>query len=292
MNRLNSLDWEFARHIELTVSRGNFKDGEEAFQEISYKRGIGNLLKELERTEGIPIIDWVSFLEWHKDGFPHWHLFIEVESKGRSGMIGHERIKRRWPFGVVIWESPIKSEDHWKHIKGYFERYGYFGEGKGHQSKLPEWAMKRKKRIKRFESMKGEKGITRMYQDKRSSLGQWYKIGEKGDGKKKKERRSYELIISECGDKTRIEIIDNSFTNSFTVEVKYSEIKDWCRFPYIKGKGLVGNLLKNEMEEFISELRKKESDNKIRKHNKLVAAVLKEFQGEVVTVSGNLTPPP
>jgi len=256
--RLNTLDWEFVRHVELTVSRDRFKDGEGAFEEITHKRGLGSLLKELERADGVPIVDWVGVVEWHVDGFPHWHLFIEVESKGKEGMIGHGVILRRWPFGVVVWESPILSEDHWKHIKGYFDRNGYFGEGKGHQGKLPEWGRQSKKRIKRWQSMRSEKRITRMSCDESLGEGKGLSMGDKEE--RLGHRESYESILSSCGARTFIEVKTNSSTDSFTVDVDYGKVKCRWGWEYVEGKGLMMNLFGNDAWiGFLDELREMES---------------------------------
>ncbi len=150
VERLRSFDPEFTRELMLSVSRSPYVDGREAYSEINSKRGIGRLLKQLERAEGVKIVDWVCFLEWHEDGFPHWHLFIETENKGRAGMIGHGVIKRWWPFGKVIWEHYIESEEHWKNLVGYFDKHGYFEKGKSYQGKLPVWALDSNGKIRRW----------------------------------------------------------------------------------------------------------------------------------------------
>lgn len=258
--RLKTFSWSHTRHLMVTVNPSLFNgDGEIAWKEITFKRGIGNLIKELGRSEGIEIVDWEVFVEWHEKGFAHWHLIIEVSDEGRAGMIGRDRVKRHWPWGIWIREEGIRNQAHWNRMIGYFDRHGYFEGGKGNQGILPDWAKSKNIRIKRWESMKGKKGIATMRQDERSSKGEWFSMGEK-----RGERRNYGVILEECGNKTRVIVLSNSLADSFIVNVNYSEIKEWCRFPYIEGKGLVGQLTDDEYLLFISELKKLELGKKTR----------------------------
>ena len=166
MNRMKTFDWGRVRHLVLSVDPAKFRNGEAGFETVAQKRGIGELVRNLGRVEGIEAIDWVAIIEWYNNGFPHWHVLIEVAKRGRAGMIGHGTIKSHWPFGIYVWEEPIESEGHWKHMLGYFGSHGYFGESKGHQSELPEWAMNSDRHIKRWigkrHARKRRQGITRM----------------------------------------------------------------------------------------------------------------------------------
>jgi hypothetical protein len=93
-------------------------------------------------------------------------------------------IHRYWPFGLYIKELPIESEGHWKNLVGYFETHGYFGDDKGYQGRLPEWAVKSNRRIKRYGTMKGGKYSSRMRQDETSMLGEGGSmgVGERDEG--------------------------------------------------------------------------------------------------------------
>lgn len=163
MNRMRTFDWGRVRHLVLSLDPARFDDGESGYKRVAEKRGIGELVRNLTRVDNIKLIDWVAIVEWYDNGFPHWHVLAEVAKRGRAGMIGHGAIKKHWPFGVYVWEQPIKSEGHWKHMLGYFGSHGYFGESKGHQSKLPEWAMNSDRHIKRWMGKrKGQRRLTRV----------------------------------------------------------------------------------------------------------------------------------
>ncbi len=167
MDRMKTFDWRRVRHLMVSLDAATFQNGEDGFETVVQKRGIGELVRNLARVEGIEMIDWVAIIEWYDNGFPHWHVLIEVSKRGRAGMIGHGRIRKHWPFGIVVWEEPIKCARHWRNMLGYFGSHGYFGESKGHQSKLPEWAVNSDRHIKRWlgkrKGRRGQKGITRMH---------------------------------------------------------------------------------------------------------------------------------
>lgn len=191
VERLRSLDPRRVRWVMLSIDRSKFKDGEVAFNTISEKRGVGNLLKNLQRTDGVKVTDWIAVLEWHKDGFPHWHLFIEVEQAGSAGMIGVDKIKARWPYGLWVSEGYIDGPAHWNNLTGYFNKHGYFEKGKGHQGCLPEWAKLSSKRIRRWAARPAVDLPTAPH---RSDLEGSSRI-----------RETYKIILGRCGDRTFIE---------------------------------------------------------------------------------------
>jgi hypothetical protein len=279
MKRLRSLDWRHVREVLLSTSRDKFRDGEDCHWKITHERGIGELMKNLERVDGIKIIDWVAVLEWYQDGFPHWHIFIETEDEGKAGMIGYKVLKHHWEHGEWVTEDYIKSEEHWKNITGYFDKHGYFEKGKAYQSRLPSWALDRKDqyKIKRWVSKhevsydnisfpfganieKGDFGNEKQ-SCRMSSKAYKNKSQCSGMGVKK----TYRQILDECGAKSRILINANSWGDSFNVDINYQEIKSWYAWEYKEHKGLTIILNDNETESFLSKLRaykgKKEIDD-------------------------------
>jgi hypothetical protein len=228
MNRLKRMEYGSVRHCMVSVDRRIFGDGKDAYETITHKRGIGQLVKELARSEKIEIVDWVAMLEWHRDGFPHWHLLIWVKDRGRAGMIGVEKIKAHWPFGVWISESYIESEDHWKSMVGYFDKHGYFEKGKSYQGKLPQWALDRDKRIKRYETMKHRSDMGRRFEEK----------GKDKDEQKKRVRDTYQVILSKCGSQSRIIVEGDGIREIETVDVSYQDVKKSWDWVYEEGVGL------------------------------------------------------
>lgn len=140
---LSRLDWHKIRHIILTLDRAY--NAEEGYEDIRKTKALPRLVRHL--TGGSSRYLWA--LEWHADGYPHWHLLLEGSSSGAAGRIGKKRIQRAWGFGLV-WETYVASEDHWKAICGYHNKKGYLaGERKKHQLVLPGW-LRSKARIRKF----------------------------------------------------------------------------------------------------------------------------------------------
>ncbi len=238
-DRLRTFNWRAVRHVVLSTNPYSFEnDPSRAWEEITFQRGVGNLLKNLERTEGIGIMDWVAFVEWYENGFPHWHVLIEVDKEGKAGMIGEQVIHRYWPkrFGLYIHEEPIKDLAHWANLVGYFDKHGYFDDGKGHQGRLPEWARVRNKVIKRYETKKLKWGLEGKGNKKISQVSQ--DVGVDVEAGERSQRRAYGLILEECGAKTRIVVECKSWRHSWIAEVPYQEIKTAWTWEYIEGKGL------------------------------------------------------
>lgn len=142
--RLADLQWDRVRQVVLTVSRGTPAD--EAMEKIRKTRAIPKMIKNL----GLKDRRWLWVLEFHADGYPHWHLFIE-NLRGKAGMIGKSRVQAAWKHGNV-WESYPKDEKHWRATTGYHRKAGYFAaEHKAHQLTLPSY-LQHQSRVRKFSS--------------------------------------------------------------------------------------------------------------------------------------------
>lgn len=233
------MDWRHVREILLSIDRGRYRDAEDAWEDITLRRGIGELLKNLERVDEVHIVDWASIVEWHQDGFAHWHIFIETEEEGSSGMIGVKRIKERWPFGLWVTESFIKSAEHWTNVTGYFDKHGYFERGKGYQGRLPDWALSRDKPIKRFQT---KKSIPMKIRIKKVPC------PESINGVIP--RKPYRVILASCGAMCRITIEGPNFRSAEKIHIQYGIVKGWCAWKFIEGEGLVKMMSDDELESF------------------------------------------
>jgi len=120
------------RHVVLTVQRK--EEPGKVFARIRKKKAIRGTLRKLDLAER----RWLWVLEFHRGGFPHWHLLIETDP-GEKGRIGHGRIARAWSEGIV-WEDYIRDEAHKRAMAGYARKTGYLaGEQKAHQIELPDY---------------------------------------------------------------------------------------------------------------------------------------------------------
>jgi len=154
-----TMDPKRVRAVTLTVDPSLYKDGYEAFTSIQQKGRLSQFIRDVGRSLascGIQITNYVWFLEWHRNGFPHWHLFIEVNRVGRKGMLGADRIRHYWPYARIVRESWIRNKKHWDRLTGYVQKNGYLEKGKGHQIQLPEWTDKLAKAPRRYGMMQGK----------------------------------------------------------------------------------------------------------------------------------------
>ena len=232
MEALGLLGWRRIRHVFFTVNRDLYPGGgEEAFRDVTERKLITQLIWNLKRTAKIGILDWIWILEWHKDGFPHWHLFIAVEKSGKGGMIGGDLLRKYW-IDESCWvkEGPIKSEAHWQALLGDFQKTGYFSKDKAHQGRLPEWAKDYEKRIRRFGS-----AVLPIIDGERR------KIEKFSIEKVEQKRRTYRTILEGCGKKTRISISNHMLNVNMLVSVPYKSLKAQIKRDgeYIKGKGFM-----------------------------------------------------
>jgi len=151
---LREFDWKRTREILVTFKREQFKDGKEAYEYAMEHKLIPGLIRNIKRGKHVKIgkkwvwkyrpveiRKYITFLEWHKDGWPHFHVMVETEELGAKAMIGGHRIRHYWPAGTWVRETPIISRIHWDRKVGYLQKHGYFQEDKKHQTRLPEWAL-------------------------------------------------------------------------------------------------------------------------------------------------------
>lgn len=239
---LFSMDWRRVREVMLSVDRNQFKDGQEAFEFLTDSKRVRDLIKNLKRTAKCKILKVLKFLEWHRDGFPHWHLIIEVEDYGKAGMIGEESLHRYWPWGRIT-EGYIKDEYHWKNMVGYFRDHGYWGKNKGHQVVLPLWARDYDKRIRRWSGLGGKNT---------SSV---ERLAVKNTKKRHvRAMRPYHLILDECGVNTRVEIsweLGNVEGASwYTVHCQIKEVITE-KFEWVKGEGWVLDMSQEDFEQWL-----------------------------------------
>lgn len=206
-------NWRCVRHVVFTLDRRLFADAGEG-----YDWGKGKLryvIEDLKRTVGIDVKAWYSFLEWHKDGFPHWHLLFYVGKAGKAGMIGGANIRRYWDRGAVR-ESYFATRGHYDRVVGYFNKTGYFEKGKRYQGELPEWIRGRGVRVKRV-----NKSVEKRRQDleKEVKIVSFVKSGGAVF-------RGYNRVLESCGIKTVVSALYRG-TNylGYAISVPYKEFR-------------------------------------------------------------------
>ena len=271
--RLQTFDYRRVRHIVVSCDRNLFKDGREAYIEVGKKRSIGEMVKNFVRTDGVDIEDCVWTLQFHRDGFPHWHIIILVKKEGAAGMIGRKTIKARWPHGMWVRETHYESEGHWKNLVGYFNRHGYFEGAEGYQGKLPEWALKSHMKVKRWDGMQNatfdKKKMLRMTQDKTSPL----TLHLTPNHLYVEDQLTNEERLQSCGATSMIEVRKIEYTNitpsmDYTTKghviyydkteqnIRYDILKKSFPWRYVEGQGLTIEVgCEDDVRKFFHKLR-------------------------------------
>lgn len=152
--KLQQFNHKQTRHIILTADPGKYESGQDAYNDVKVNRRISELVRALRdgkkkkvgkkwvwERKPITITNWRVYQEWHRSGFPHWHLLIEVAGIGWRTKIGGDVLRSLWTPGTWVKETYFASHQHWLNVLGDLRKNGYFGKKKNHQATLPEWAL-------------------------------------------------------------------------------------------------------------------------------------------------------
>lgn len=278
MEQLRGFDWQKTRQIVLTVNPLHFKDGQEAYEHITSKKLIHNLIRNIERGKKvqnpktlkwdylykpIKIYQYKWFLEWYENGFPHLHLFVETEFKGRAGMIGGDRIRHYWNIAKMIYEKPVMSKAHWKRLTGYFNKNGYFSKGKKHQIKLPSWAidvpgLKIRRCGSKVVKKKDEKPKYKLpyplIKDNGCIIDKTTGEIKHISSRKPSKPTTYRARFKKCGSKTRIKLINSNTYIFGQFDIPYSEIRKLPLGTFEKGVGYCFSLPESDVLALLDKL--------------------------------------
>jgi hypothetical protein len=249
MERLRSFNWKRTRTVVLPVDRKVFVNGRGAWEWVTRKKAIHGFVRNIQRGnkamgfKPLKVRRWKWFLEWHKDGFPHWHLFLEMEDEGKAGMISNARIRHYWRLARWIHEDPIKSEQHWKHQTGYFQKAGYFEKGEGYQGRLPAWALdvpglKIRRSCSSVERT-DEPAVPRVESKPRSLGGVAVDpdTGEVHELPGNEKLVTYRVRLESCGQCTRVRVYGKNSYVEGVFCVPYSDLKKVVPGVYKEGQG-------------------------------------------------------
>ena len=265
---LRDFDWKRTREIVLTVDPERFKDGEEVYNYVKDNKLIVGFIRNLKRGKKVKIgKEWVWeykpvritkymwFLEWHKNGFPHWHVFIETIEYGRFSRIGGNMIRHYWPLARWVKENFFRSQEHWDSQVGHFQKNGYFHKDKKHQTRLPRWALDRSGiRIRRScHSRRGEgngKGMIEQEPDIDEGLlidrltGEILEPGS----------MTYRERLALCGTRTSLKIYMANKEIDGVFDIPYQEVKEGYQGEYRDQFGYGFRVSTNEAEQLLTKM--------------------------------------
>jgi hypothetical protein len=267
------MNWDYrrVRTYVLTVDRELYESPLEAFLRIQRKKELSEFMKRVKRRlmkHGIIIHDYTWLLEWHEDGFPHWHCLVLINKKGKAGRIANKiDLTETWGKAKFVKEGFIRDRNHWKFLAGYVAKHGYFNDGKKKQARLPEWVLRMPKdgdnriRIKRMERMrkdirnggkatsKGEKPITKKDIELllRTFNGKMYSE-DAGDFENVfvGSTVTWGEYLERCGAKTLMTVSNKMFFLTIRITVPYKEIKK-LNGEYREGQGYIVDLDRDQV---------------------------------------------
>ena len=262
-------DWKKTRLLTLTMDPSLFKSGKEAYYYAMKHRLVAGFVRNLRRGlkiksgkkwvikyQPVAISRSMWFLEWHKDGRPHWHLIIESNQYGRLSMIGQAMIHHYWPVGRWIYESHVASLQHWIKIIGYVGKHGYFQDDKEHQSRLPAWAVNIPGlRIRR--SCHSRRGL--LGPDKRSDYGREAPSPTLLDPDTGEiftpSQITYDRRLKLCGRSTILTAFKKDRQIDGLLNIPYTAIRKNFPGEYRDGKGYVFSLPQQQAEALIAKMK-------------------------------------
>lgn len=287
-------DWRFTRQVVLTIDPANFLSPVEALTHIRQKRSVGEFVRRLRhgvrekigkewrwKYKPIKIVRWAWFLEWHSNGFPHFHVFLMLDKEGKAGMIGNEFLRDSWNLSSWVREEYFHSEKHFKTLTGYYADKGYFEKDKKHQGILPDVIMDNiRGKIKRYGSSeqkekKKKNEHVNLEHNYRICAAFFEKMGNQTKIKQKKRSAidinsivkgladsfqndlnhhsiHYRVILGKCGSKTMIELDLKNYRLLAECNIPYDEWKSKAKGEFVNGRGIIRKLNLLEISELLS----------------------------------------
>lgn len=292
-------DWRYTRQVVLTIDPANFPSPVEAFNHIRQKRAVGEFVRRLRRGvrekigkhwvwkyRPVKILRWSWFLEWHKNNFPHFHVFLHLDKEGKSGMIGGDFLRDSWNLSSWVREDYFHSEKHFKNLTGYYTDKGYFEKNKQYQGILPDVIMDNVQgKIKRYGcserseikkpelKTQGESVYTNLnflkciaFFEEMKTLN---KIEQRGTPAialnsiftglvnsfqhcATDRSINYRAILERCGAKTKIELDLKNYRVEAECNLSYDQWKSKPEGKFFNGRGIVRKLNLKEISELLS----------------------------------------
>ncbi|HNZ32401.1 MAG TPA: hypothetical protein PKJ25_09915 [Smithellaceae bacterium] len=307
-------DWQSTRHIILTVDPELYRSPSAALEDIRKRRFVGEFIRRLRRGvkvkigsrwvwqyKPIDVLRWAWFLEFHKNGFPHYHVFIQTPVKGSAGMIGGDFLRDCWKIAKIVKETYFHNEGHFRQMTGYYADKGYFEKGKEYQGRLLEDILNNiKEKIKRMKSSekrfqekrkpteeeieeKNFKECMTFFDEKHGwSISDEEKnefvseLEERIDDAEKREV-NYRAIIANCGAKTYVELDIAGYRIAVICDVPWKKWKEKAGISYENNRGYISKLTKDEILELLASVVRVVSIKKYQDIDKAVRERLRQI---------------
>lgn len=285
-------EWQATRQVILTVNPALYESPSAAFADIRERRLVGEFIRRLRhgvkvkggsrwvwKFKPVEILRWAWFLEWHKNGFPHYHVFIETPQKGSAGMIGGDFLRDSWKIAKIVKETYFRNESHFREMTGYYANKGYFEKGKEYQGRLPENILDNVKgKIKRMNSSeKGyrekrelteeeieernfqecitffdeQKGWSISDEEKQKFVTELEKRIDEADSIREKREVNYRAMIANCGAATYVELDIAEYRIAAICNLPWKKWKERSGGVDYNNRGYVSKLTRDEILELL-----------------------------------------
>lgn len=135
--------WREVSMLTLTLDPTSWESPEHAYRGVGKRRLVAELIRKLKRHDLLYSDRFAYSLEFHKSGWPHWHVIVE------SGYIPFQQLQECWAQGHT-WISrslKFKSASHAVH---YVTKYALKAD-----AGFPEWVLSYQGRIRRISTSRG-----------------------------------------------------------------------------------------------------------------------------------------
>lgn len=196
--------WKKVQMITLTVDPERFATAEECYKHVQEKRLVAETVRSLHKRGLIRSRQFAYVIEFHKNGFPHWHLLVD------SNWTDHEKLKRTWKVGHV-WLSPTNKFQSNDHAINYVTKYV----SKIEQA-FPDWVLDYSGNLRRFSTSRGL-----CPSEKKPRKPKVSKV------KRKRVRRTPRERVSSCGSDTAVYQVDQEKWKFIeTLGIEFAAVQD------------------------------------------------------------------
>ena len=183
-NMKNGVLWMWT----LTIDPKKYDSPAEAHGDITTNERIRKLAKKMGWEY------WCWVLEWHKSGWPHWHVLVWARNSLRHE---HSEVARAWGHHVLYTRSSDrkwaglnateKIEKATHYVTKYLTKPG--------ESQTPDWVLDSTKRIRMYGASTAWRQTLATVSDEERDAARSPLVGDGGP----EERKTHRAAISECG---------------------------------------------------------------------------------------------
>ena len=134
--------------LTLTVDPKDYASPKEAYEYVGKKRRVAETIRELKRKRLLKNAEFTVTLEFHKSGWPHWHVLIE------SKFVCKHKLQSAWRLGNC-WVSKGDFDDV-GHAINYATKYIVkTNDDEEKEFLFPDWVLDYAGNVRRFSTSRG-----------------------------------------------------------------------------------------------------------------------------------------